>query len=152
VTLNSMNFEYHLNMHSPVKLYADRPGATIRIGHDTRIHGSCLHASSSVTVGRRCLFAANCQIICGHGHGLSFAYVPRSIHPDGDCRTIIIEDDVWIGANTIVLPGVTIGRGSVIGAGSVVTKSIPSMVVAAGNPARVIKTAEPKSLSASSSQ
>ena len=55
---------------------------------------------------------------------------------------IIIEDDVWVGANTIILPGVRIGRGSVLGAGSVVTKDIPPMVVAAGNPARVVRTAE----------
>lgn len=52
---------------------------------------------------------------------------------------IEIEDDVWIGANVIVLPGVKIGRGAVIGAGAVVTKSIPSYAIAAGIPAKVIK-------------
>lgn len=50
-----------------------------------------------------------------------------------------IEDHVWIGANTIILPGVTIGRNSVIGAGSVVTKDIPADVVAVGNPCRVLR-------------
>lgn len=52
---------------------------------------------------------------------------------------VVIEDDVWLGANVIVLKGVTIGARSIIGAGSVVTKSIPADCIAAGNPARIIK-------------
>ena len=52
---------------------------------------------------------------------------------------ITIEDDVWIGANTIILSGITIGRGAVIGAGSVITKDIPQYTIAAGNPCRIIK-------------
>lgn len=59
------------------------------------------------------------------------------------CRTyskpITIEDNVWIGGGVILLPGVTIGKNSVIGAGSVVTRSIPENCVAVGNPCRVIK-------------
>ena len=53
---------------------------------------------------------------------------------------IRIEDDCWIGAGVIILPNVTIGRGSTVGAGSVVTKSIPPYSVALGTPAKVIKT------------
>ncbi|MEZ4673804.1 MAG: acyltransferase [Caldilineaceae bacterium] len=140
VTINSSNRGYHLNMHSPVKLYADRPGATIRIGAESRIHGSCIHAYHSITIGQRCLVAANCQIIDGSGHDLSFEDVEQRIFTTGDSRPIVIEDCVWIGANSLILPGVTIGRGSVIGAGSVVTKDIPPMVVAAGNPAKVIRS------------
>ncbi|MBR1387835.1 MAG: sugar O-acetyltransferase [Alloprevotella sp.] len=56
--------------------------------------------------------------------------------------SIKVEDDVWIGAQVCVLPGVTIGKGSVIGAGSVVTRSIPPYSVAAGNPCRVIRSLE----------
>lgn len=52
---------------------------------------------------------------------------------------VVIEDDVWVGAHCIILKGVTIGARSVIGAGSVVTKSIPADCVAAGNPCKVIK-------------
>ena len=51
-------------------------------------------------------------------------------------------DDVWIGTNSVVLPGVTIGKGAVIGAGTVVTKDIPEYAIAVGNPARVIKYRE----------
>ncbi|TMW65251.1 hypothetical protein Poli38472_009418 [Pythium oligandrum] len=54
-------------------------------------------------------------------------------------KPITIEEDVWIGGNSIILPGVRIGRGSVIGAGSVVTKDVPPMTVYAGNPAKFIK-------------
>src|SRR5690242_4289394 len=62
VTLNSWNEGYHVNMHSRVKLMADMPGALIRIGADTRLHGSCIHACGSVVIGERCLIAANSQI------------------------------------------------------------------------------------------
>ena len=56
-----------------------------------------------------------------------------------DERGIIIEDDVWVGSRAIILNGVTVGRGSIIAAGSVVTKSVPSYSVVAGCPARMIK-------------
>jgi maltose O-acetyltransferase len=54
-------------------------------------------------------------------------------------RPIVIDDDVWIGARVIILPGVHIGTGAVIGAGAVVTKDVPAYAVVGGNPARVIK-------------
>ena len=54
-------------------------------------------------------------------------------------KPVTIEDNVWIGGNSTILPGVTIGHGSVIGAGSVVVKSIPPDTVAAGNPCKEIK-------------
>ena len=139
VTLNSRNRGYHINMHSPVKLFADRQGAEIRIGDDTRIHGSCLHSYQSIVVGKNCLIAANCQIFDGNGHDLSFPLVENRINTKGISKPIIIEDNVWIGANSIILPGVTIGQGSVISANSVVTKDIPKMSVAGGNPAIIIR-------------
>jgi len=141
VVLNSINRGYHLNMHSPVKLFADRPNAMISIGDKTRIHGSCLHAYSSISIGARCLIAANCQIIDGGGHDLSFEDVDNRINTEGECRAIVIEDSVWIGANSIILPGVTIGYGSIVASGSIVTKDVPPMVVVGGNPAKVIRTA-----------
>jgi len=142
VTLTSDNVGYHLNMYSPVKLYADRPGAEIVIGDNTRIHGSCIHAYEKISIGNNCLIAANTQIMDGSGHDLSFENPANRINTTGTTKPVIIEDNVWIGANCIILPGVTIGQGSIIGAGSVVTKSIPPMVVAGGNPAKVIKVAD----------
>jgi len=59
-------------------------------------------------------------------------------------KKVIIGNDVWIGGNTIITPGVEIGNNVVIGAGSVVTKNIPSNVVAVGNPCRVIRSITPE--------
>lgn len=53
---------------------------------------------------------------------------------------VIVEDDVWIGCNSVILPGVTLGKGCIVAAGSVVTKSVPEMTIVAGNPAKVLKT------------
>jgi acetyltransferase-like isoleucine patch superfamily enzyme len=146
VTINSRNFGYHLNLQAPVKLFADRPGARIVIGDRTRIHGSCIHAYASITIGKRCLIAGNCQIIDGSAHDVTFNNLESRCETTGTSKPIVIEDDVWIGANVIILPGVTIGRGSIIGAGSVVTKNIPAMVIAAGNPAAVLRTAGDEAL------
>jgi acetyltransferase-like isoleucine patch superfamily enzyme len=138
VILTSRNRGYHLNIAAPVKLFADRLGAEIRIGDETRIAGSCIHAWKSVTVGKRCLIAGNCQITDSNGHDLSFPNIENRTNSIGSVSPVVIEDDVWLGTNTIVLPGVRIGRGSVIGANSVVSSNIPPMVVARGNPAEVV--------------
>lgn len=139
VTLNSTNKGYHINLHSPVKLFADRCGAEIIIGENTRIHGTCIHAYNKISIGKNCLIAANTQIFDGSGHDISFPDVENRIYTKGNAKPIIIEDHVWIGANCIILPGVTIGNGSIIAAGSVVYNDIPPMVVAGGNPAKVIR-------------
>jgi len=139
VTLSSRNSGYHINMHSPVKLLADRPGAQIIIGDNTRIHGTCIHAYDKIEIRRNCLIAANCQIFDGNGHDLSFDNVANRLHTIGGAKPIIIEDNVWIGTNVVVLPGVRIGAGSVISANSVVHKDIPPMVIAGGNPIQIIR-------------
>lgn len=139
VTLNSRNIDYHVNMYSPVKMLADREEAVIIIGDNTRIHGTCIHAYSKIKIGDNCLIAANTQIFDGNGHDLSFPDVKNRINTIGDAKPILIEDNVWIGANSIILPGICIGFGSVIASGSVVTKDIPPLCVAGGNPAKIIK-------------
>lgn len=139
--LNSSNKYYHVNMFSPVKIFAEREGTLISIGKHTRIHGACLHAYKHISIGNRCLIAANVQIIDCNGHETSFDNVSNRINTTSDGIPVVIEDDVWVGTGAIILPGVTIGKGSIIAAGSVVVKSIPSMCVADGNPAKVIKMA-----------
>lgn len=139
VTLNSSSKEYHVLLHSPVKLMADNAGAIITIGDNTRIHGSCVHAWKSITIGRNCLIAANTNIIDSNGHELSFESVENRLHTQDSPRPVIIDDNVWIGTNVFILPGTHIGAGSVIGACSVVRGKIPPCSLVAGNPATIIK-------------
>jgi acetyltransferase-like isoleucine patch superfamily enzyme len=140
VRINSNNRRYHLNMHSRCKILLDKPDAAIFIGSNTRIHGSCIHAQKSIYIGKNCLIAANCQIIDSNGHLLSFDDVSNRINTYGVPKKIIINDNVWVGANCIILPGTIIGEGSVIGAGSIVNKEIPAYTFAAGNPIQLLKT------------
>ncbi|UMB55467.1 acyltransferase [Lutibacter sp. A64] len=138
-TINSDNYGYHVNMHSPCKLMADISNAIIKIGDNTRFHGSCIHAYKRVEIGNNCLIAANCHIIDGNGHQASFDNIENRINTTGEVKEVVIEDNVWLGTGVVVLPGVTIGAGSIISANSVVHKDIPSMVIAGGNPIKIIK-------------
>ena len=90
-----------------------------------------------VKLGNYVMLAQNI-VISGLNHGYEDVTLPPRIQKVVT-KQIIIEDDVWIGANCVVTAGVTIGKHAVIGAGSVVTKNIPEFSVAVGNPARVIK-------------
>lgn len=78
-------------------------------------------------------------IIYTRNHGTSRTDIIMQEQGYGEYKPVVIEDDVWIGRRVIILPGVTIGKGSVVGAGSVVAKSVPPYSVAVGNPAKVIK-------------
>lgn len=138
VTLLSNSRRYHASIYAPTRLMTDeKENAIIEIGDNTRINGASIHATEKISIGRNCLIAANVTIIDSDGHGL-YPVQRNLINPVS--QPVIIEDNVWIGINSIILKGVRIGRNSVIGAGSVVTKDIPSNCVAAGNPACVVKT------------
>ncbi|WP_406802291.1 acyltransferase [Alkalimarinus alittae] len=115
-------------------------GAEVSIGRRTRIHGSCIHATESIRIGENCLIAANCHIIDNNGHDLCFPNVDARIHSKGSSRPVTIGNNVWIGANTFILPGVTIHDGSVVAANSVVSSDVPSMSLVGGNPAKLIRS------------
>lgn len=90
---------------------------------------------AKVTIGDNVLIGPNVGIYTA-GHPLHFELRNEELE---FASPITIEDNVWIGGNVVLNPGVTIGRNSVVGSGSVVTKDIPANVVAAGNPCRVIR-------------
>lgn len=94
-----------------------------------------------VEIGNHVLIAGGCSFIT-HDSGNWVFREQEKYKKTMKFGRIRIEDNCYIGTKTIIMPGVTIGTGSIIGAGSVVTKNIPAGVVAAGVPARVIKTVE----------
>jgi acetyltransferase-like isoleucine patch superfamily enzyme len=90
-----------------------------------------------VKMGNDIMLAQNI-VVSGLNHGYEDVNVPPS-QQKVICKQINIADDVWIGANCVITAGVSIGKHSIIGAGSVVTKDIPDFSIAVGNPAKVIK-------------
>jgi len=90
-----------------------------------------------VNIGNDVMFAQN-VVVSAMNHGYEDINVPPSKQKD-IIRLITIEDEVWIGANCVITIGVTVGKHSIVGAGSVVTKDIPPYCIAVGNPAKVIK-------------
>ena len=96
--------------------------------------GVRIMAAESIEIGDACMFAHGAYISDADWHGI----YDRS-EPVGRTKPIILKDNVWIGDSAIVCKGVTIGENSIIGAGAVVTKNIPANVVAAGNPAKIVK-------------
>jgi acetyltransferase-like isoleucine patch superfamily enzyme len=116
------------------ELVAD-PGGIIEIGDRVFInYGVSISAHKLVKIGNRCQIGNYTLIMDNDYHQAGDKTTL------GESKPIILEDDVWLGARVIVLKGVTIGQGAVIGAGSVVTRSIPPRSVAVGQPAKVVKT------------
>ena len=93
---------------------------------------------SNVKIGSHVMMGPE-VLIYTQNHNFSRLDITMDKQGFSEEKQVIIEDDVWIGARVIILPGVKIGRGSVIGAGSVVSKSIPEYSVAVGNPCKVVK-------------
>jgi acetyltransferase-like isoleucine patch superfamily enzyme len=106
------------------------------IGDRTRIGlGNTL--IGPVKIGNDVMFAQN-VVLSGLNHGYQDIETPISQQPV-ETKLIIIEDEVWIGANAVVTAGVTIGKHSIVAAGSVVTKKVPSYTIVGGNPAKPLK-------------
>lgn len=114
-----------------------RPGAKVVIGDYVGISGCTISAANSITIGNHVLIGSGVAIVDQDAHAIDPVERRKGT---GKIKTapVVIEDDVFIGARAIILKGVTIGRGSVIGAGAVVPKSIPAYSIAVGNPAKVV--------------
>ena len=113
--------------------------AKLEIGENSGFSNVSIFATVLIKIGKHCNIGGNCFIWDNDFHPIN--YLERRKHVQSNIRSlpIVIGDDVFIGANSIILKGVTIGEKSVIGAGSVVTKSVPREEIWAGNPARFIK-------------
>jgi len=102
------------------------------IGKDT-------YVPSAVKIGKCCMLGPEIVFYTSN-HRFDRIDIPMCKQGFGELKPITIEDDCWIGRRVIILPGVTIGHGSIIGAGAVVSKDIPPYSIAVGNPAKVVKT------------
>lgn len=110
-------------------------GNNVFIGelNNIRAGGGNLLICDNVTI------AEHVTIVCSN-HGIKANMLIRQQPWDTVKTGVTIGEDVWIGANAVILPGTTIGKGSIIGAGSVVTKDIPEYSIVCGNPARIIRS------------
>lgn len=111
-------------------------GKNVELGNHVNINGCEIIGYGRVIIGNYFHSGKNITLITSNHNyeGNAIPYDKARLTSD-----IIIGDFVWIGQNVIILPGVTIGEGAIIGAGSVVTKSIPDCAIVAGNPAKVVK-------------
>jgi maltose O-acetyltransferase len=124
-----------MHSHHARSIFTTFSHGILTIGDRTFInYGADFVATGSVSIGSDCLIGTHVSILDNDFHDL----VDRERLPDP--RPVVIGDNVWIGNRAIILSGVTVGAGSVIGAGSVVVHDVPSGTLAAGNPARVIKS------------
>lgn len=137
-------------------IFESREGK-ITVGDHTYIGSSMFISRSAITIGNNVTIAWGCTIYDHDSHSLDYLERRKDIddelrdiragasfiaNKNWDCvnsRPIHIHDDAWIGMNCIILKGVTVGRGAIVGAGSVVTRDVPPWTLVAGNPARVIK-------------
>jgi acetyltransferase-like isoleucine patch superfamily enzyme len=139
----------------------ERAVGTIKIGSNTYIGGSHLICADQIEIGSDVLIAWGCTLIDHNAHSIRWSEraddlrawreglrSDLSVAADLKNWSVVpmaplhIEDKAWIGFNSILLKGVTVGQGAIVGAGSVVTKDIPPWTIAGGNPARVIRELE----------
>ena len=114
-------------------------GKHIEVGKNFFANYNCtLIDVAKITIGDNCMFGPNVAIYTA-GHPLH-PVTRNSMYEYG--KPVTIGDNVWLGGNTVICPGVTIGDNVVIGAGSVVTKDIPPNVIAYGNPCKVVRNIE----------
>lgn len=109
----------------------------VSLGNNSGIGVNAL-ISSHVTIGNDVMMGPECMIFTSN-HGMDRLDIPMWKQKHSEPRPVVIGNDVWIGARVIILPGVHIGDGCVIGAGSVVTKDVEACSIVAGNPAKLIR-------------
>ena len=119
------------------RLVTTQPEALIRIGRNVRLNGCTVVAARLVQVGADCVLGS-----CDVRDHLPYTESPGDRRRPGEPKPVIIEENVWIGGQVSILPGVHIGRDSVVGIHAVVFENVPAGVIVGGNPARVLRPLE----------
>ncbi len=126
------------NMSGGVFLRTSKEGK-IKIGNEVYLNGTSIISEQEVTLGSRIGIGANVVIMDTNTHNV--VYKDRVKRWDKIKRgPVVIGDDVWIGANSFIMKGVTIGNGSIVAAGSIVTSDVKPFSIYAGNPAKFVKS------------
>lgn len=120
-----------IGINRPCSISTQTESAVIIIGNNCGFSGTVIGAFKRIQLGNNVRCGANTLITDSDWH--------TDDYRSGENKEVIIEDNVWLGEGAKVLKGVTIGENSVIGAGSIVVKSIPANVIAAGNPCKIIR-------------
>lgn len=149
--ISKLNFGYHDN-ESILKILSEVVGYEIDSSNEINLpfssdFGPNIKLGKNIFINRNCMFVDLGGVTLEDGGLIGPDVKLISVnHPLESARRhnvvvdpVLIKENAWIGANAIVLPGVTVGKNSVVGAGSVVTRDVPANSVAVGNPARVIK-------------
>jgi acetyltransferase-like isoleucine patch superfamily enzyme len=138
----NVGIDQRLRLDAIDEFLDDKFKPEIIIGNNVSIQKDChIGAIDKIIIGNNVLLASKVYI-SDHYHGqitkeaLLLRPALRKLYSKGP---VVIEDNVWLGEGVVVLPNVTIGKNSIVGANSVVTKSIPRNSVVAGNPARIIR-------------
>lgn len=114
------------------------------IGANSNIGDNCISIGSYCSIGQNTLIGPNIHPVdrlstSAVFYSSSWGYVEHNEKDSFNSKSVILGNDVWVGAYSIILPGINIGDGVVIGANSVVTKDVPDFAIVAGNPARIIR-------------
>jgi len=120
------------------RLITTRSDALIHVGRNARLNGCTIIAARRVEIGADCVLGS-CEV---RDH-LPYSESPGDRRRPAEPEPVIIEDNVWVGGQVSILPGVRIGRDSVVGIHAVVFENVPPGVIAGGNPARVLRPLEP---------
>lgn len=130
----------HAGVHMGCYLYFNGPGSIrrtrVQVGQNSRINRDChLDLRGGLTIGANVSLSAAVAVLTSAGMSNSSR--------DGEVRRVTIEDNAWIGVRAIIMPGVTVGRGAVVGAGAIVMRDVPPFAIVFGSPARAVGSRSP---------